>query len=111
MLSLGLFDRNSDRRLAVSYVTRPIGVLESLQATSNSLIETLSSNLDRMLDAFDIAARDSAGSKRHVVFVARSLFARQKAVRLHSLRLRDGATLRQLRRHQEYLRPHSTYCR
>src|ERR1700730_7871648 len=63
MLDFGLLYYDCDHRLAVSYVTRPIGVLESLQATSNSLIETFSSNLDRMLDTVHIAANDSARSK------------------------------------------------
>jgi hypothetical protein len=65
MLYFGLPYYDCDHRLAESYVTRPIGIFESLRATSNSLIGTFSSNLDRMLDTVLIPANDSARSKWH----------------------------------------------
>jgi hypothetical protein len=73
VLGFGLFDDNSDGRLAVSNVGRPLAILEGNQAASYGFVQAVRADLDTMLDALDVSAGDSAGPERHLK--AASIFA------------------------------------
>ena len=75
MLDFGGFDRHDDAGGAVR-LAAPIVLAENAKRLSNGFEQALRGDLDRMLDAFGVPARDPACSDRHSSNVAVSCFVR-----------------------------------
>ncbi len=76
MLDFRGLDRHHDAGGAAVGLVAPVVIPANAKRLSDGLEQTLRGNLDRMLDALRISARDSACSERHLPNVAVSCFVR-----------------------------------
>jgi hypothetical protein len=79
VLYLGLFHHHGHRGLAPPYFTDPIGFPEGSQGMSHRLVECVRGDLNGVLNAIQVVARDSACPHYHVLIQAYSLFIRHDA--------------------------------
>jgi hypothetical protein len=65
MLNLRLLYSNGDSRGAVAGILALVVFLKNAECLGNGLVESLSADVNRTLDASDVYTNDLAGSERH----------------------------------------------
>jgi hypothetical protein len=76
MLDFGRLDRHHDAGGAVIGIVAPVVLAKNAKRLTNGLEQALRRNLDCMLNALRVPARDPACSERHLPNVAVSCFVR-----------------------------------